>query len=247
MLGNSPTKDPTITFLCDADIRQVFADMERKGYSCIPNFIAKDDLSEVQDFVEAIVEKSQHEYVVLKDRDAVQGTILDEIAGSPNFQSMFAQLFQLALGRPAPMVTFYQILRCLTGKGSASHSLIFHYDSYLITALIPVTIPKSGLRGDFLLIPNSRKVRSSYIRNLVDKILLDNRLTQALLKKRAKMGERSITRIEMIPGNLYLFWGYRSVHTNEPCDPQSVRATALFHFFDPHADSALKKRMKPGR
>ena len=41
-------------------------------------------------------------------------------------------------------------------------------------------------------------------------------------------------RIKMVPGNLYLFWGYRSVHTNEPCDPASIRATALFHYANPH-------------
>lgn len=44
----------------------------------------------------------------------------------------------------------------------------------------------------------------------------------------------------MVPGKLYLFWGYRSIHTNEPCDPDAIGATALFHFADPHSNSTLK-------
>jgi hypothetical protein len=32
----------------------------------------------------------------------------------------------------------------------------------------------------------------------------------------------------MIPGNLYFFWGYRTVHANEACDPDKIRATALW-------------------
>jgi hypothetical protein len=100
------------------------------------------------------------------------------------------------------------------------------------------------MRGDFLLFPNTRKVRSNYASNLLDKVLLDNKITQSILRKRAKAGDLSLTRIEMIPGNLYLFWGYRSIHTNEPCDPEAVRATVLFHFADPHATSALKARWR---
>jgi hypothetical protein len=34
------------------------------------------------------------------------------------------------------------------------------------------------------------------------------------------------------------------VHTNMPCDPDKVRATALFHFGDPHSDSRLKRLLR---
>jgi len=45
----------------------------------------------------------------------------------------------------------------------------------------------------------------------------------------------------MVAGNLYLFWGYLSVHANEPCDPDKIRATALFHFGYPHTGTALRR------
>jgi hypothetical protein len=103
-----------------------------------------------------------------------------------------------------------------------------------VTALIPIHIPTSGVAGDLLMYPNTRKVHSTYFRNAVDKVLLDNRFTQKLLKSALRSTRWSPMRIKMVPGNLYFFWGYRSIHTNEPCDPDKVRATALFHFANPH-------------
>jgi hypothetical protein len=70
---------------------------------------------------------------------------------------------------------------------------------------------------------------------LLDKILLDNPISQWLLRY------VSMQKISMVPGNLYLFWGYRSIHANEACDLDKLRATALFHFGDPHINSKLRK------
>jgi hypothetical protein len=60
-------------------------------------------------------------------------------------------------------------------------------------------------------------------------------------RKFLRAARRSSTiSIRMKPGSLYFFWGYRSVHTNEPCDPDKLRATALFHYGDPHQDSRTR-------
>jgi hypothetical protein len=123
----------------------------------------------------------------------------------------------------------------LSGKSVRRHSYLFHYDSYIVTALIPIEIPTAGMRGDLMMLPNTRKVRNSYTANVIDKIILDNPLSQTLLKYLTRTNLIRLTRIRLVPGNAYFFWGYRSVHTNEPCDPDRIRATALFHFANPHA------------
>ncbi|WP_028749796.1 hypothetical protein [Rhizobium mesoamericanum] len=238
------TIDMRLPVLSDGAIQQMFDEINTNGFCCVPNYIDAKDLQRMQGFVSGAVAHSHNEYVVFRGSEAVSGTGMDELATSAEFTSIFSRLYTLALGNPPPEVTFYQILRCLTGKGAANNSLIFHYDSYLITALIPVTIPGSGKRGDFLLFPNTRKVRAFYATNLVDKLLLDNRVTQFVLRRLARARNPPLVRVPMVPGNLYLFWGYRSIHTNEPCDPDSVRATALFHFADPHANSSLKASLR---
>jgi hypothetical protein len=50
--------------------------------------------------------------------------------------------------------------------------------------------------------------------------------------------------IELQPGNLYFFWGYKSLHTNEPCDSDEIRSTALLHYTDPHEGSWLKRKLR---
>ena len=105
--------------------------------------------------------------------------------------------------------------------------------------LIPVVIPMTGQTGDFLMLPNMRAIRKRYLFNVVDKVILDNPVSQWALRKLTQMGAIRLTRIKLTPGNAYFFWGYRSVHTNEPCDPDQVRATALFHYANPHAGAAL--------
>jgi hypothetical protein len=109
---------------------------------------------------------------------------------------------------------------------------------------VPILIPTKGQRGDFLMFPNTRRIRSAYLTNLIDKVLVDNKISQWILKRVARSGHFGVKRISLVPGNLYFFWGYRSIHTNKPCDPDQLRSTALFHFADSHANSQLKARLR---
>jgi hypothetical protein len=113
----------------------------------------------------------------------------------------------------------------------------------VLTLLLPILIPTRGQRGDLVIAPNLRGVRPFYVLNLLDKLVVDNKLSQVALRKLLASGLAMFRRIEMTPGNLYMFWGYRTLHTNEPCDLENIRSTALFHFGDPHAESPLRRWM----
>jgi hypothetical protein len=233
-----------LSALSNGDVRGIAQQIDKDGIFCSPNFLAAEDLSQMKNFVASAITREGRQTISLKS-DELAGSGLDDLGNSPEFKALFSRLYSIGLGRPAPDVKFHQILRCLTGKSVAEHSLIFHYDSYAITALLPIEIPKFGRRGDFLIIPNTRGIRSNYLFNLADKAILDNALTQRILRSRAS-GGKGMKHVSLIPGNLYLFWGYRSIHTNEPVDEGAVRATALFHYADPHADSYLKRQLGRG-
>jgi hypothetical protein len=100
------------------------------------------------------------------------------------------------------------------------------------------------MSGELVIFPNMRPVRNWYAQNLIDKVIIDNPLTQQLLKRLTNANSSRLVRIKLKPGDLYLFSGYRSIHTNEPCDPDKIRATALFHYVDPHRDSRLKHALR---
>lgn len=77
--------------------------------------------------------------------------------------------------------------------------------------------------------------------NVVEKALLQNKLSRKLISRAIGLGLLKPQRLQLVPGNLYLFWGYRSLHANEPCDPAQLRATAIFHYGDPHAGSLMTR------
>jgi hypothetical protein len=228
------------------EIQELVRQLNTTGFACLPNYLQNHDLAHMQSFVRLAVERASRETVHIMSPDSFSGSGLEELGSSPSFEKLLHDLYEQGTGRPAVKQDFYQVLRCLSGSSGQKHSLTFHYDSYILTALLPIEIPSQGRSGDLLIYPNMRKVRTSYLLNVVDKILLKNALTQSLLRACARSKRLSPVRIKMLPGHLYLFWGYRSVHTNEPCDPDVIRATALFHYANPH-QSSIDARAKGRR
>ncbi len=228
-------------------LQHLIGDMNTAGYAVVQDFIDSDTLRSLQAYVRDRVAEAGGEYVAPTGAPALLGSGLDEIGRAPAFLGLLAALYEKDRGnRPQPPYP-HQVLRCLSGATGVPHSYLFHFDSFVVTALLPIEIPASGRSGDLIMWPNLRPVRSSYFGNLVDKLLLDNMVTQWLLRRLWQSTAMGFTRIKMIPGNLYLFWGYRSLHANEPCDTDKIRATALFHLGDPHAQSNLARRLRRAR
>lgn len=215
-------------------VSSVVAELNSRGYASISSYVEPEALKRMQGFVHAAIESAGNEYVGFGGPEEVAGSGLDELYHAPAFAALMRGIYEKGTGRPAPDQAFYHVLRCLSGQSGQKHSLMFHYDSYVLTALIPIVIPTEGRAGDLIMFPNTRSIRPAYLINAMDKVLLDNRLTQRFLRSSVERKALKPTRIRMQPGNLYFFWGYRSIHTNEPCDPDKVRATALYHYANPH-------------
>jgi len=222
------------------EVSRAVDDMNTKGYACLLNYIPPDDLERMRSFVSSAIRKSGNEYVHFNGPDAVTGSGLDELSRSSTFKKLIRDIHLLGTGRPLASDECYQVLRCLTGNSGQKNSLIFHYDSYIVTALVPIQIPVQGRAGDLLMYPNTRTIRSAYLFNAMDKLILDNPITQRVLRACVNGKNFAPERVHVVPGNLYLFWGYRSIHTNEPCDPDKVRATALFHYSNPHRQAPAR-------
>lgn len=228
----------------DNDVRAVVAQINSQGFGLIPKYIDDRTLAEIRRFVDAALIKSGGECVSFNGLKVLEGSILEAIAETDSFKDLMRRMYAMGASAPVPPVEFYLVLRCLSGKSAIKHCLRFHYDSYVVTALIAVEVPKEGKTGDLIMLPNVRQVRRSYFENVLDKLLLDNNLTQAALKYLWRVRCQKFTRIRLVPGNIYFFWGYRSIHTNDAFDEDKVRATALFHYANPHANSGFYRWLK---
>ena len=65
---------------------------------------------------------------------------------------------------------------------------MFHYDAYLLTALLPIIIPNrdDGLNGDFMYFKQRRNYHKNLLRNIIEKFIIQNPFTRYLLSRKYK-------------------------------------------------------------
>ncbi|MGA3681238.1 hypothetical protein [Pseudomonas graminis] len=234
---------PYTTF-SEAQVQSLIKAIDSDGYAVLPGWASPSQLKALQALVARTVADCGNDYVALSGRAAVQGTPLHEWGTSRDFVDLCRRIVAGATGDRSSENGMTQTLRCLTGSGGRRESLIFHYDSFVLTTIMPVCMPTSGERGDLLMLPNRRPIRRTYFANLLDKVRVDNGWVQRRLRTKVARDEEAFTRIAMQPGHLYLFWGYRSLHTNMPVAEDALRATAVFHYHNVHGSSSLASRLR---
>jgi hypothetical protein len=82
---------------------------------------------------------------------------------------------------------------------------------------------------------------------LIFKFLFQNKFTQILASKAwvQKLFHASIVKVK--PGNLYVFYGFRSYHGNKSIDPSLLRVTGLFHYHDTFEHNEIIKGLEAYR
>lgn len=223
-----------------ADVTPIVQAIEETGFAVVEDYIAKDDIAAAQKSIKTAVRANNNETVAVFDLNDFADTFLHDLENDTDFNQLCKNIYQTATGRPAPNSGLVPSLRCLSGASGKGHSMVFHYDTFVLTVILPIIIPTGGKTGRLVLVPNTRRVRATYLHNLVDKVLLDNKFAQRRFHRLHQQSSTRLCFIDMKPGNVYFFWGYRSVHTNEECDPDEIRSTAIFHYADPHETSWLK-------
>ena len=223
----------------DIDSYKLIAhEMSTKGSCCVANFLTPQQLSELQEQIRTDADKHNGQYFAHHGGSEIESSLLGVLGAAPEFRQLLACLYHAAAGKSAFSDEVLKVLRCVQGNSGRRESNCFHYDASLVTVLLPIEIPQNGTdRGDQIMFPNLRPVRSNVLFNVLEKALLQNALSRKLITAAIRRRLLKPEKLQLVPGNLYLFWGYRTLHANEPCDPASRRATAIFHFGDPHAGS----------
>ncbi len=213
-------------------------EMNRKGSACVANFLSAEQLDSLREMVRNDAAKHSGRYFAHHGGAEIEASLLGLLGASPAFRELLAEVYRIGAGEPAYSEQLLTVLRCVQGHSGRRESNCFHYDASLVTALLPIDIPQEGKdRGDLILFPNLRRIRANVAINVLEKALLQNRVARRLVTAAIGRGWLKPEKLKLVPGNLYLFWGYRTLHANEACDPATRRATAIFHFGDPHAGS----------
>jgi len=226
----------------DQDQAYIASQINKQGFACLHDFLNSIQLHQLREQVQEQARRHKGEYFAYHGGEEVADSLLSVLGAAPEFQKLLADVYRACAGRAAHSNRIYMVMRCVQGQTGRKESNCYHFDASLVTALLPVEIPQDGNeRGDLLMFPNLRPIRHFVLFNVLEKALLQNRLSRKLITCAIGIGLLRPQRLQLVPGNLYLFWGYRSLHANEPCDPAKLRATAIFHYGDPHAGSLLTR------
>jgi hypothetical protein len=230
----------------DSEIAHIAQEVDARGYAVLTNVIPEGEFAALRAFVEGELQKHAGEYFSFVGPEPVAGTLLQRLGTSNHLRGLLAGLGTRFLRRPLQSGAPFQVLRVLAGATGLDQAHRYHYDAYAVTALVPISVPRGSgeQNGDLILYPRLRGIRSNVVVNVLEKMLMQNRLVQRLMATATVQRLLGAQRVILEPGHIYVFRGYQSFHGNEPCATDKMRATAIFHFANPHGDSFLIKTIQ---
>lgn len=218
-------------------------EMDRNGYAILSDAIPRPLIDSLRETVLTLLAANGGEYFGLAGAEWFIDTPLAPLMTGAALAGLLGRVYEYAMHAAPKSHRIAASLRVLSGIRGLRHANRYHYDSYVVTALLPVIIPDAPGEppGNLVMFPNLRKVRRSAWINIIEKLLVENAVSRRLWSLNVIQRLMGAKPVLLKPGSLYLFWGMRTLHANLACWPSSVRGTVIFHFGDPHATSPAKR------
>jgi hypothetical protein len=223
-----------------------FEQLERDGFCCISDAISHQTLDAFRQEISRLVKLNGRKFLFLMNPYKDEDSVFKILASSNNFTRFLLHLSNLGTKTDNSDFELLNVLRVVPGDKSAGQALNFHFDAEVVTALVPIDIPEGPPEkaGHLVAIPNLRNLRRFVLHNMLEKLLLQNRIAGKIISWIVLRNKNEKYIFKLKPGNVYFFWGYRTLHANLPVDPKETRSTLLFHFGNPHKNSAIVKFIK---
>jgi hypothetical protein len=134
------------------------------------------------------------------------------------------------------------VLRCVN-RSLPAQSHLRHYDSHILTLLIPLRSAHDAEENGDLIIYRQPRHQLSAVTNVLAKVWLIALRRLPLAARRAQtwrdLSRQRCDRIECVPGNVYAFNGFVTRHANLHVE-QGERRTLIVHYFDPGMTAGLR-------
>lgn len=223
--------------------------LDSVGFVCLESVISGKWLERARAAVEAYEKTHGQKFFSIINPEGRNGAPFHDIAHCPKLRQLLHELSRAACPETDKgLDECYSTLRVNAGSRGGDGALNFHYDASTVTAVIPIFIPNGelGKCGELVTIENTRPFRRFVAHNIIEKAALQNPALRQLAMSRLMAGHNPNVR-SLIPGNLYLFWGYRTFHGTLACDPPGLRATFIVHYGNPHGKSLILRMIRRGR
>ena len=221
---------------------EIKKNIDEQGFHEEKNFFSDLEIERLRDFVNKKLKENNFQYFFLTSETSksADNDILNDNFFFKRIEEILKNIiieYNFSIGNNQRL---YKVLRVVTGRKSNKVSLDYHFDAHVLTLLIPIYIPSRLMsdNGNLVIYKNLRKLHQNLILNILQKIIYQNFFSKLLNFSFWKkfFGEQIL---ELVPGNIYIFNGFRTLHTNLPIHPEDVRATILVHYHDVFNESKL--------
>lgn len=246
---NTIASAPLTRALDSSDAVRIANELDEAGFACLPGIISDQWLQDARGQIQQMIERHGARYFSLLRPADDGGSFANTLLRDPDLARMLRELSRHAVpDAPFEESPAYNVLRVIAGPNGAANSLEFHYDATVVTALVPIFMPKGPPQtsGELVVFPNRRGYRATVLGNILEKIVVQSGRFRRRMARQVDQDPGHRIRL-LEPGNIYFFWGYRTYHGNLPCAPNSLRATLLIHEGNPHGRSPLLKLVKAVR
>lgn len=232
----------------DAEIVKFVAEIDEKGVVELENIVKPWVVEDAKAYL--LTEQDRMGVKSFSMRwNKMQPNVLTKLQKDAGLKMFFSRILSTAGVDAQNDEYIHHVVRCTNGSTNRADAYAYHFDQYNLTALMPIETPMDTAAdcGDLVIYPNFRKFRRSVIINLCYKIILQNSISSRLMRSKIAVTLLRARTVKVKPGNLYLFYGYRTYHGNLPIDKKFRRMTALFHYNDPFSDNEIFKGLEAYR
>jgi hypothetical protein len=232
------------------DPLRIAEQLDETGVVCLENAVAEEWLADARaDVQDRLLSHGVHDHFI-RSPHGEGHSAAEAFINNPSVLSLLTDVVRARFPEgPAELELTGSALRVIAGPRGEGDAYWFHYDASVVTVVVPIFLPTAerGNSGELVGLFNKRPFRRFVLANIIDKIVGQSQFYRRHILRRLD-DTGYLQRVDMEVGNLYLFWGYRSLHGNMPCESGALRATLLLHFGRPHGSSdALTAAVRIGQ
>jgi hypothetical protein len=228
--------EPMIKF---GDPQKIADQLDETGVVCLENAVPAEWLAQARANVEdRLSTHGDHDHFI-RSPEGEEHSAVEAFINSPTVMSLLTDVVRARFPEgPAKLELTGSALRVIAGPRGEGDAYWFHYDASVVTMVVPIFMPDAARRnsGELVGLFNKRPFRRYVVANIIDKVVGQSHFYRRHILRRLDRPDY-LQVVDMEVGNLYLFWGYRSLHGNMPCESGALRATLLMHFGRPHGSS----------